>query len=408
MPHKILAVQNCGPSGSTLVQSLLDDHPSIMSLPALHALELVIFWESFCALPFNEFYEKFINHFKFYFKPDLVPNGLGLRELGDHQDELACVDEAVFTQKLKAYFQKDTLTFKSYLVAVFRAYHESLGKPYSNDSYILYPIHSLNKRFAKILVDNFDCVRFLYTVREPVQAIGSAAKHINKDRAWDHLHLLTCISAQMICDYTIHVGPHDVYGMRPYFLDTPNRSIESRAIRLEDVHRSTKNVMEKVCVWLDIPWNNSLTVSTFNGKKWHNRPESIRQSGVGTATLKQDHGDILTKLDKYRFDFLAKKFKQHFNYESNFKKTNRLFIFFMIIFFPFKMERISSRKENQLRQFKINKKNRRLTRYIPDFFDGFIVTVRNIVLGYQCRKQWIIPAMLGKHEAVQSPYVELL
>ena len=32
--NRIIAIQNHGPSGSTLMHSLLDDHPNIMSLPS--------------------------------------------------------------------------------------------------------------------------------------------------------------------------------------------------------------------------------------------------------------------------------------------------------------------------------------------------------------------------------------
>ena len=301
-----------------------------------------------------------------------------------------------------------TFNFNRYLTAVYRAYHECLGRPYSESSYILYPIHSLNKRFAKIIVDNFECVRFLYTIREPVQAIGSAAKHINKDRAWDHLHLLSCIAAQMVCDFTIHVGPHDVYGMRPYFEDTKNFHIRNKAIRLEDVHRSTREVMEKICAWLDIPWNDNLLKSTFNGLTWHNRPESIRQSGVGAETIKQNHTDILTKLDKYRFKLLTMKFSQHYQYQTTSLSSFKKMILLFLIFLPFRMENLADRKARKNELLNSKKQSTRFLKHLPAVGNDVYLKLLNIKNGLHCRMKWIIPAILGKNEAVKANYVELL
>jgi hypothetical protein len=284
-----------------------------------------------------------------------------------------------------------------------------LGNTYNENAYLLYPIHSLNQRFAKIIINHFDNVKFLYTIREPLQAIGSAAKHINKDRAWDHLHLLTCISAQMICDYTIHVGPHDVYGMRPYFPNSHSPHIESKAIRLEDVHRSTRETFEKVTQWLEIPWHDNLMLSTFNGKVWHNRPESIRQSGVGSATLKQKHTDILTRFDKFRFALLAKRFSAHYRYKQAYSLSLITQAITALLFlFPFQMERLSDRKQRQIVQFQAKKNNRRLTRHIPARLDGLFVSCKNIVEGLQCRYRWMLPALFNKNEAMKADYVELL
>ena len=41
----VLAIQNYGPSGSLFLQSLVDDHPNILSIPALYMLNYYSFWD---------------------------------------------------------------------------------------------------------------------------------------------------------------------------------------------------------------------------------------------------------------------------------------------------------------------------------------------------------------------------
>jgi hypothetical protein len=411
MINKILAIQNCGPSGTTLMQSLLDGHPDIISLPGLHGQQLLVFWDKYQHLARDAFFQQFQTEFYHYYEPAAVPNDLGLRELGDHKNELALIDKTAFLNNLAAQWQSSPfISSKLFVTSVYLAYHQTLGRTVSDNAYLLYPIHSLKKKYASILVNDFDTVKFLHMVREPLQSIGSAAKHINKYEHWDHHYLLSCISAQMVSDFTLHVGPHPVHGMKPYFKDTPDGRIQSRALKLETLHADPKASMQKLCDWLNMAWHDNLLHSTFNGKSWHNRPESIRQSGTGQAVLAQKHADILPSFDRYRFEHLIASFNNHFGYENNpTVKTNTLTRLTMAaaMLLPFKMELLRDRWKRQLDSFRARKARRRLTKYIPNFIDKPIIIARNTYHYLACRWLWLLPPMLKQNKTTLN-YVELL
>lgn len=411
MIEKILAIQNCGPSGTTLLQSLLDGHPDIITLPGLHAQQLLVFWSKYQHLQREALFTQFTLEFYTYYEPNAVPNDLGLRELGEHRNQLAIVDKSLFLDGLRKRWEgQEHISSKTFVTSVFLAYHEAIGRQIKPDAYILYPIHSLKKEYAALLIQDFKCVRFLHTVREPLQSIGSAAKHINKYEHWDHHYLLACISAQMISDFTLHVGPHVVHGMQPYFKDTPDGRVQSRALKLEDIHANPQASLLKICHWLGIAWNDCLLLSTFNGLSWHNRPESIRQSGTGQQVLQQKHTDILPPFDRYRFELLSTSFKSHFGYghtQITLTLAKKLQLSLLMLV-PFRMELLRDRWKRQLGQFRDKKIKRRLTKYIPDAFDKPIIITRNLVKYIECRLKWLLPPIFQSSTANTINYVEKL
>lgn len=408
---KVIAIQNCGPSGTTLIQSLLDGHPRILSLPALHAQELLIFWETVSNLPKSEIQTRLFTYFKHFFSSDELNNGLGLKELGTNRDEAAVIDREVFSRFLnEAWQDKDQITRKEFLDAIYIAYNQTLGRDVTKAEYILYPIHCLPIKYANALVEDYEIVRFLHSVREPVQSIGSLAKHIDKNPGWDPLYILTCVSAQLLCDYAIHVGHRDAHGMRSYFPNSKDGSVESKAIRLEDLHKEPKAILTKICDWLNIEWSDCLLLSTFNGKLWHNRPESIRQSGIGNKTLSQTHADIVSNFDRYRFNLLSKHFREMYGYSVREPNLNRLsnLIATAILFIPFKLEFKRDRiaRQYHFSRSKLSNKlhSNLLVNILTPLYLG-LTLMKNYV---SCRMNWLLPALKRIKQNKPFDYVELL
>lgn len=349
MVNKVLAIQNCGPSGTTLLQSLFDGHPQVLSLPALHGQQLLIYWDHYAG-PRKEFekqdlYNRFIGDFAYFFDSSKMDNGLGLMDMGPNHDEQAYVDKQSFESYLQAEWEGlEKVSRKQFVSSVFKAYNKALGRTVDETGYLLYPIHCLPRKYALWLVEDFSEVKFLHTVREPIQSIGSLAKHINKNPGWNNHYLLTCVTAQMLCDTAIHVGKRIAYGMKPYIQDNENTLVQSRAIKLEDIHQDTKTTLTRVCDWLNLSWSDRLLESTFNGKLWHNRPESIRQAGVGSQTISQQHEDLLSAFDKLRLHYLTIPFKEYFGYQYVSVPRYMPYLMPFLIFLPFKMESLINRK----------------------------------------------------------------
>ena len=356
--NKIIAIQNCGSSGTLFIQSLLDNHPQILSLPALHGQQLLIFWEKHGELDKINLLQAFLENHQYWFDPESRYDEYGLLQMGLCMNEKVFVDRDQFTKYLLGLWSEfSILTRKDFIVSIYLAYNQTLGRLIDSSSWILYPIHSLPKKYALQLVKDFSKVYFLHMIREPIQNMGSTAKHINRYSHWENLYLLSCVISQMLHDIAIHAGNDQVFGMYPYVEDTADGSVQCRAIRLEDIHRDSKKFMLAICQWLNITWAASLLESSFDGKLWHNRRESIRQAGVGVDTIKQNHNEILNYFDKFRLKFISNFFDSAFQYQQKISFFKKIYLFFIfpLLFVPFRMELLMNRYQKQID--KLNKQH---------------------------------------------------
>lgn len=351
---KIFAVQNCGISGTVFLQSLFDGHPKILSMPALTAQTLLMFWERNWNFDRSVIIENFLVDFDFLFQVTPYAQSFGLSDLGINQNENACVDQSSFLSHLtqqSEWISEPILSRKNFIISIFKAYNLTIGRAIDDDGYILYPIHCLPKKYADELVEDFSEVKFLHMMREPIQNVGSMASHISKNSQWSHNYLLSCSVSQMFLDYTIHVGYRRAHGLVPYVSD--NEKSTTRALKLEDVHKDAKNSLLKICKWLKISWDDCLLQSTFNGKLWHNRPETIRQTGIGSKTIAQKHENLMSQFDRARLSILSKKYNHYYGYQNQSNHNSFLIKLLMpiLIWVPFRMEFFQGHIHERLRDY---------------------------------------------------------
>ena len=94
--NRIIAIQNHGPSGSTLMHSLLDDHPNIMSLPWLYGLPLYYIWDENLKdkkITFDFLKEIIITKFGVLFDPNLENGDPSLSYMGEKENVVIKVDK---------------------------------------------------------------------------------------------------------------------------------------------------------------------------------------------------------------------------------------------------------------------------------------------------------------------------
>lgn len=347
---KILAIQNYGRSGTLFLQSLLDGHPQILSLPALNGRMLLPYWEQHGHLPKSEFLSKFLNDHPGFFGKTHDGYGMGISDMGINRNEAAFVDREAFEYYLSLEWQ-DELTRKNFITGIYIAYNKALWRVIHEDAWILYPIHCLPEKYGRQLTEDFNTVRYIHTVREPFQNIGSLCSHISKNPAFDHLYLLDCGIGQILCDIFIHGNYTKAFGLTPYVPDTADGRIITRVIKLEDLHNHPVETLKKLCQFLGIYWDDCLLKSTFDGKLWHNLAETIRQTGIGTQTIHQKHDHLLNQFDKLRIKYLAKKFDKFYGYSQQRSSIIMSFLMPILLCLPFKMEfkRNSSSYKNYLR-----------------------------------------------------------
>src|SRR5689334_18864875 len=92
---KVVAIQNYGPSGSTLLHSLFDGHPEVLTLPGLYPLGIYSDWQAFVersdALTAQSIVGFLLNWIRPLYEVDALDADWGIRELGEHLDEHCCV-----------------------------------------------------------------------------------------------------------------------------------------------------------------------------------------------------------------------------------------------------------------------------------------------------------------------------
>jgi len=306
----VLLVQNWGSSGSTLLQSLLDGHPSLLNTPALSMKDFFYWWEGVAHMPQERRVIQFHTVFRWLFDSEHVDRSLALHQLGENMNEASVVDEQLFKQYFAEFWRQAAGSErKRFFLAVYFAYAKALGREVA-PQYIVFPIHANPKRQAQYLREDFPDALFLYTVRNPLTTVNSMIKHVRnyhyKGRWW-RLNAAECVLAGLFNDFTIQSGRYTCFGESPYFEDM---YYSCAGIRLEDLHERPRLVMESICGWANIPWNDCLLRSTYDGKTWWNRLESPRSAGTDKE-LAEKKVTSLTDSDIRRLSELgANKFRR--------------------------------------------------------------------------------------------------
>lgn len=353
--NRIVAIENYGVSGSTLLHSLLDDHPNIISLPLLHGQQLYLLWNHIKNkenISIEDVKKIVLDKMPVFF--NLNQGGdKSLGQLGENQDESIEVNYEQFMNNLAECLDGEKINSKNFIISVYMAYNMCWNKKFNDDDIICFPIHSMGREHAKYLANDFKEVYFIHTIREPVQNIGSIMKHVCYNSNIQTFRSPAERSIRPII--TFCEG-----GKFPFMEDVNNKDkiIKSVYVRLEDLHNNPTEPLGKICKLLNIEWNDVLLKTTFTGKLWHNRQEMIRVSGLGKQIIQQKHVTYLNKFDRFRLRLLSKTEIEYFKYGKLSKLENFLNpLLPLFLLFPFKVdfnrkrlkERITTLKTSRIR-----------------------------------------------------------
>jgi hypothetical protein len=142
------------------------------------------------------------------------------------------------------------------------AYSLALGRrPASPHPLMVFDQHWWNAERAGRFVEDFPQARFLHTVRDPISSYDRTFEHSSRDpwfvdEPW-----------RLIRRFTKSDVPH--LGM----------ASRTRAIRFEDLHNNTAEIMSRLADWLGLPYQASLLKSTFNGTPWVVERAGVTWSG---------------------------------------------------------------------------------------------------------------------------------
>lgn len=347
MVPRVVALQNHASSGSSFLYSLFDSHPQVLQLPFDHGKWIYAFLSKHENLSPEQQVEAFVKGKTNWFdettaRRDPHLRYLGMHHLGANADETTVVSRDAFGSALIDYLNRlDGPWRKRFFAAVHLAYAHALGREVEFPAVLLFFIHSLPAEFVRMLVQDFPDALFLYTVRNPVQNVGSQVKHYLTSPVlngyWNH-NISQIAVGRILADVGVDKNNQQMHGDRPYFALYDERS---RAVRLEDLHERSDVVLRSICNWIGIRWHECLLESTCNGKRWWNKADKVQMGGFGTSTINQTHVDLLSRFDKARLAAVVRNKCRVWNYPAaaffSSRFGRRLLLPSLLL--PFSMER---------------------------------------------------------------------
>jgi hypothetical protein len=335
--NRVLCIYVYGSSGTYLLHSLLDNHPEVLAMPIPMFNYYYDFWDRNEGVAKDKLMSAFFTEMGVLFDsdykrtPDDIPTQgekHSLDRLGPNKNEKLFVDKGKFAERMDFHLAKYPVpTRKHFFQAIHVAYAEALDRTISTiDPLIVYQLHwPLRSRTLKVYSD-FPNAQYIHMIREPAPSMASLYNGLALGAGFDSMRFgARCIEAVL-------------EGAGPVI---PEIASLSRSIRLEDLHASSKEIMQKLSIWLGISWSPTLLESTFNGKKWWSYPSRKGDlNGFSKNRLKDDNREVMSKLDEFVIQALLYDRYSEWGYfrQSRLKSIAFWVAAFPFLFIPFRME----------------------------------------------------------------------
>lgn len=289
-----------GRTGTDFLQSLFDSHTQVLIFNG--TLWFYEFWEeSYCAkVPdinldhlLDEFLGKHINKFKSRYDWQERKD-----RLGENSEESIDIDFPQFKEQVKALLSGRKINTKNVLLAIYGAYSLCLGHDIEKKKIFFHHIHHAEK--LNPYIKDFSDSKIICMTRDPRANFVSGILHWKKyDRLSDHGgHLYFFIKRILL----------DAYVLEQYNNDYV-------VLRIEDL--GEKQVLEKLCYWLGISYEEQLTMSTWGGKRWRGDRLSLNEnevSGWSAKMLNNSWEKKLSLFDKFLLNFLMNSRLKFYGY----------------------------------------------------------------------------------------------
>ena len=335
MNPKIINLTTSARGGSKLFHSLIENHPDIICFP--RTFRMTIFLKSInyelenCEVileKFTESYPRFFNG-KIWKKFNSLDKA---DKLGINSNESFYVDKDEFSQNFRSLYNETQKNTKNLFLCLHYSFHKSKGLEVSESPLILYHAHDI--RFLnnlELCISDFgiDNVNVVVSARHPEDGLNATFK------TYLFQHIL---SSPYLYYKETAIFTNKIFQMFP--------SINLRVVPLEILKAFRVSVMNNLCQWLDMNWDDSLNESTLMGKKW-----------LGNA--QENKGDISYRLSWFQPNgFIEKKDTMIFNtlfphrmwiFGNSFpKKINYNFWLIILILLPMKHETEAFKKSISL------------------------------------------------------------
>ena len=256
-----------GRSGSIFMQSLLDCHPEIASIPAFNlSYQLKKNSENI-----NDFIDKFID-----LNPDIFDTSLGyLGQINHNVTSLFGLEKNSHLKVNKFEFKKilvekefkdhilhnQDISRRDFWIGVHLAYLQLIGKDPEQVKYLVFQAHSYHLGDHHIAIEDFPDMYYIAMTRDPREDWLSWKKVTKIRDGWFHFATLDYHRFVCISEYAKAI--RGLVTIRPCL--SPGHLI---IIDLNRLHEVNSCGMRKLASTLKIGFEESLLFSTFNGQIW--------------------------------------------------------------------------------------------------------------------------------------------
>lgn len=340
--NKIIAVMAYARAASGLWSSLLDGHPNILTTPDCFIMNFSDFWKESGQLQLDELITAFIDKYNPIFdaREPCKCHGphrncgeyLGWTSMGPERDKFIYVDKEKFRTDVKELLGSEfPVSRKKFFQALHLAYTKGTGREISWPVFISFGLHigvSNETRIEELLSD-FPDTYFLQTIRNPISGFASCCRHHDQEHGLNYKDAVFQVKLAFDGGKPL-IAPSDQW----------------RAVRLEDIHSNPHETLKKVCSWLELPWNDSLLKSTWNGLQWWNEKNTKQVSGFSKKIVGQKYEKYISDFDRFRLSILMSDKLIAWNYKipSWYSSIIGKIAVLPLLLFPLKMEFISVKK----------------------------------------------------------------
>ncbi len=303
---KVLGIVFYNRSGSMLVSSMLDSHPSILTLPPYILNGFYSFWRN--EVEDQDSFSNVLNKFCYYFatlfdvyggNSDLysridAPQVMNLCSFNSGKG--MTVSEKNFKESLSGFF----LDFKergfsnraSFLLSLHVSFENLyLGREWksADDGLCACQLHSPDQVYLLDFLEDFPNAKILHVIRNPIISLGSHIKHYINEYGFNEEYLYGMLR-QMLYSGTPINGDYD----------------SIKGFKFEQLHAEPELTMRRVAEWLEIDWHPILLKSTFGGEPWVYINNGEKISGLGNVAANRSHNDFFSDHDKAVLSYLTR------------------------------------------------------------------------------------------------------
>ena len=323
---EIISIAPSGRSGSYFVQSILDGHKNIVTIP-FYVSMYSIYDNISKYMNKHEFYiDAIMRHvcqeslLKYYFGVPYDKNTnwwQGLLVTVDNEKKQIYMDvnqfKLNFKNVLNELYQLGEFNDRGFYYAINLAWALTKHQKISDIKYIVDQTHNC-KNFS-LIYNISKTAKFIHTIRDPRASYYSFIE-MNKSYNNENHHLPP-IDLATTYEYTFY-SLNQVEKYRKSWLKKENYFL----IRLEDLHDSYNRVVLSLAKWLDIDVQKSLFESTMDGMSWEYQSYTHKKKIIGAekSANRPKWKDNLKRSEIKKIEFLSSRFMAKYKYNKIFLK----------------------------------------------------------------------------------------